>query len=109
MGITKSIDYSPRTYWHISEGKFNKWLELAKENGINENTFYSRVHNEWDPKDAATIPARKLNDRKDLVKIAEENGISASTFRSRVNSYGWDPMKAATTKPKIKRTKENIS
>lgn len=57
-------------------------------------------------KDAASIPTRKQMDRKELVKIAESNGISVSTFRSRL-SYGWDPMKAATTPAKSKN--KNIS
>ncbi len=57
--------------------------------------------NGWAPKDAAGIPTRKQIDRKELVKIAESNGISVSTFRSRL-SYGWDPIKAATTPAKSK-------
>ncbi|MGM2834205.1 hypothetical protein ACS2TZ_36380, partial [Bacillus cereus group sp. Bce025] len=69
-------------------------------------TFYSRVNNGWDPKDAASIPTRKQIDRKELVKIAESNGISVSTFRSRL-SYGWEPIKAATTPAKSKN--KNIS
>ncbi len=39
---------------------------LAKENGVNSSTFYSRVNNGWDPKDAANIPTRKQIDRKEL-------------------------------------------
>ena len=87
-------------------GKHNKWLKLAEENGVNSSTFYSRVNNGWDPKDAANIPARKQIDRKELVKIAESNGISVSTFASRL-SYGWEPIKAATTPAKSKN--KNIS
>ncbi|MBG9579154.1 hypothetical protein ABE42_07950, partial [Bacillus thuringiensis] len=52
------------------------------------------------------IPTRKQIDRKELVKIAESNGISVSTFRSRL-SYGWEPIKAATTPAKSKN--KNIS
>ncbi|EJR08744.1 hypothetical protein F8161_24155 [Bacillus cereus] len=103
--LQEALTTPPRTYWHMNEGKSNKWLELATENGINSSTFYSRVNNGWDPKDAASIPTRKQMDRKELVKIAESNGISVSTFRSRL-SYGWEPIKAATTPAKAK--KKNI-
>ncbi len=106
--LQEALTTQPRTYWHMGEGKHNKWLKLAEENGVNSSTFYSRVNNGWDPKEAASIPTRKQIDRKELVKIAKSNGISVSTFRSRL-SYGWEPIKAATTKPKIKRTKKNIS
>ncbi len=106
--LQEALTIPPRTYWHISEGKFNKLLKVAEENGIIPSTFYGRVNSGWDPQDAATIPVRKQNDRKKWAKIAEKNGISGSTFRSRVATYGWDPMKAATTKTKIERTKRNI-
>ncbi|PEP36091.1 hypothetical protein CN575_04490 [Bacillus wiedmannii] len=106
--LQEALTTQPRTYWHMGEGKHNKWLKLAEENGVNSSTFYSRVNNGWEPKEAASIPTRKQIDRKELVKIAKSNGISVSTFRSRL-SYGWESIKAATTKPKIKRTKKNIS
>ncbi|MCU4771010.1 hypothetical protein OCF65_20795 [Bacillus toyonensis] len=107
--LQNALTIPPRTYWHIGEGKFNKLLKVAKENGIIPSTFYGRVNSGWDPQDAATIPVRKINDRKNWAKIAEENGISASTFRSRVATYGWDPKKAATTPARSKRAKKNIS
>ncbi|MED0973553.1 hypothetical protein [Bacillus paramycoides] len=40
---------------------------------------------------------------------AASYGISRQALSMRMYTYGWDPMKAATTKPKIKRTKKNIS
>ncbi|MED2761589.1 hypothetical protein P4283_05765 [Bacillus thuringiensis] len=102
--LKEALTIPPRAYGHIGEGKFNKLLKVAKENGIIPSTFYGRVNSGWDPQDAATIP----NDRKDWAKIAEENGISASTFRSRVATYGWNSEKAATT-PARKKAKKNIS
>ncbi|HDR7850957.1 TPA: hypothetical protein QCY30_005795 [Bacillus toyonensis] len=107
--LQEALTTPPRAYWHIGEGKFNKLLKVAKENGIIPSTFYGRVNSGWDPQDAATIPVRKQNDRKDWAKIAQENGISASTFRSRVATYGWDPKKAATKPARRKRAKKNIS
>ncbi|PGU05092.1 hypothetical protein COD21_25390 [Bacillus cereus] len=106
--LQEALTIPPKTRWHIGKGKFNKLLKVAEENGIIPSTFYGRVNSGWDPQDAATIPVRKQNDRKDWAKIAEENGVSASTFRSRVATYGWDPEKAATT-PARKKAKKNIS
>ncbi|MGG0258147.1 hypothetical protein ABEY48_08660 [Bacillus mycoides] len=107
--LQEALIITPRTHWHIGKGKFNELLKVAKENGIISSTFYGRVNSGWDPQDAATIPIRKQNDRKDWAKIAEENGISASTFRSRVATYGWEPKKAATPPTRSKKTKKNIS
>ncbi|MFJ9300023.1 hypothetical protein [Bacillus toyonensis] len=107
--LQEALKIPPRAYWHIGEGKFNKLLKVAKENGIIPSTFYGRVNSGWDPQEAAIIPVRKQNDRKNWAKIAEENGISASTFRSRVATYGWDLKKAATTPARNKKAKKNIS
>lgn len=107
MGITRSINNTTKNILAYWRRKFNKLLKVAKENGIIPSTFYGRVNSGWDPQDAATIPVRKLNERKGLAKVAEENGISASTFRSRVATYGWDPEKAATTPARRKKQRKH--
>ncbi|EEM55707.1 hypothetical protein bthur0007_64870 [Bacillus thuringiensis serovar monterrey BGSC 4AJ1] len=59
--LQEALTTPPRTYWHMNEGKYNKWLKLATENGINSSTFYSRVNNGWDLKMLQVFqPANKL-------------------------------------------------
>lgn len=44
-------------------GKYGEWLEIAKENGIRVNTFYTRKRRGYSDKDAATKPLQ-LNQYK---------------------------------------------
>lgn len=41
------------------ENDNSEWLEVAKENGINRNTFYSRIKSGWSAERAATTPTGK--------------------------------------------------
>lgn len=49
----------PGTVRHNHEGKHHKWMQLAIENGIHPNTYYSRVSRGWAHHKAATRPTRK--------------------------------------------------
>lgn len=41
------------------ENKNSEWIKLAIENGINRNTFYSRMKLGWSAERAATTPTGK--------------------------------------------------
>ena len=41
------------------ENDNSKWIEVAKENGININTFYGRIKLGWSAERAATTPTGK--------------------------------------------------
>ncbi len=47
--------------------KKNKYLDQARKNGINENTYYSRIEQGWSKEDASTI---KTMSRKESIKKA---------------------------------------
>ena len=41
------------------ENNNSEWIEVAKENEINRNTFYSRIKSGWSAERAATTPVGK--------------------------------------------------
>ena len=41
-----------------AQEEFNKYSQLAQENGIHANTFKSRIHLGWSMKEASTTPTR---------------------------------------------------
>lgn len=43
----------------IVENKNGDWIKLAVENGINRNTFYTRIKSGWSAERAATTPTGK--------------------------------------------------
>ncbi|MDY8166048.1 hypothetical protein C6352_26410 [Bacillus thuringiensis] len=57
--LEEALTASPGTVRHNYEGKHHKWLQLALENGIHPNTFYTRVARGWGYCKAATKPSRK--------------------------------------------------
>lgn len=80
----------------------NKWLELARKNGIKDKTYYSRLEYGWTKEKAATTPVKRRMDNEWL-KIAQQNGIHSSTFYKRVDDMFWSPEEAATTPPMSKQ------
>ena len=43
-------------------------LKTAAENGINKNTFYSRLNTFWNPLEAATVPTNSRNAGRDYIR-----------------------------------------
>ncbi|HDR4393061.1 nucleoside permease [Bacillus cereus] len=76
------------------------WLGIAVQNGMNPNTFYSRISLGFTPEEAATKPVRKTSNLiKEMAELAEKNGINYQTFYSRIRNYKWDIELAATIPP----------
>jgi len=93
--------------------KFKKWVSLAEKNGISRASFYMRKNElGWSLEESATVPImskekiiKKMHKcnrkhKKEHVALAKSNGIKYSTFATRVNQLGWNPIKAATIKPR---------
>ena len=96
--------------------EYQKFLEIALDNGISASTFRSRVNKyKWTLDEAATTPilskaecskrgnaaySAKRGIPEGLLKMARENGIKKGTFYSRLAGF-WNPIDAAT-KPKCK-------
>ncbi|PEU05200.1 hypothetical protein CN527_02335 [Bacillus cereus] len=57
--LEEALTAPPGTVRHNYKGKNHKWLKLARENGINTNTFHERLRRKWDHYDAATKPVSK--------------------------------------------------
>ncbi|MES5896945.1 nucleoside permease [Bacillus cereus group sp. RP43] len=97
--LEEALTAPPGTVRHNYEGKYEEWIKRAKKNGINANTFYSRIRIlGWNCEDAATKPVNETKiEKRYWIDIAKQNGICHSTFKSRVNIHGWDVEKAATT------------
>ena len=73
------------------------YFDIAKANGISEDTLRKRVYElGWDVERAATESPRQTTSRKEWRVIAEQNGIKYDTFLKRVNKYGWSEERAAT-------------
>jgi len=73
----------------------------AKANGINENTYRSRLALGWTVKQAKTIPVnshRILTEEED--KVRKANGIRRNLVRDRLLE-GWDIEDAITVTPKV--------
>lgn len=78
---------------------FQKWLTVAKSNGISRAAFEWRIKNGQTMEEAAKRPkGRRKNPAFDSewLELAEKNGIRYTTFRKRVKEYKWTPEKAAT-------------
>ena len=74
-----------------------RYFDIAKANGIHEDTFRKRVYElGWNVERAATEPPRQAESRKEWRSIAEQNGIKYDTFLKRVNRYSWSEERAAT-------------
>ena len=41
------------------ENRYEEWIRIAVENGVNRNTFYSRLNLGWSAEKAATTPTRR--------------------------------------------------
>ena len=92
---------------------YSEWLDILDKNGINRQTFYTRIRNGCDINKAVTMPAMTKEEKfnllneiakkkvrkypKEIVELAKSNGISYNTFRFRVSQSKWDMMRAATT------------
>lgn len=74
-------------------------LEVAIENGINENTFRSRIYRGMTILDAVTKPVRpkvRYFKGEPAIEIAKRNGIKACTYQNRIR-LGWSVEDAITT------------
>ena len=107
LAITKKV---------TRRGKYKKWLEIARENGVNPNTFMSRVNKMgMKPEEAckkviSTKRGRPCKIAKKWFELAEKNGISESTLKTRYYR-GMNLKEAATkkiTKKGVKMSGENI-
>lgn len=85
---------------------WTKHKEKCQKNGINSNTFYSRIYNGMTPEEAANTPLitpdkrRKVTKRKftdEIIKKAAENGVGYATLVTRVTSHHWSIEKAINT------------
>ncbi|MED1612533.1 nucleoside permease [Bacillus paranthracis] len=96
--VEEAITAPIGTVIHEYERKHGNWPKIALENGININTFYTRLQMGWTYQDAATKPARRKGDiEKKWLNIAKNNGIGYHTFLSRIRTQKWDMERAATT------------
>ncbi|PFP97651.1 hypothetical protein COK06_12970 [Bacillus cereus] len=57
--LEEALTAPPGTVRHTYKGEDHKWLQLARENGINSNTFRERLKRKWNHYDAATKPVEK--------------------------------------------------
>jgi len=92
---------------------YDDWLQVALDNNINRNTFYSRTRRGWSPEEAAQkelikpidqVDAMNSKDRvipKKYIRLAERNGIKYHTMRMRIRK-GWSYEDACTKKPMTK-------
>lgn len=90
---------------HLNE----KYVDLAKNNGISREAYAYRVSHGYSEYEAATIPIKnrkkhmselgkgKRKYSKEIIELARSNGISIRTFYRRIQKDKWSPMKAATT------------
>lgn len=87
--------------------RYGEWVQIAKKNGINKQTFYTRVRKGWELEEAATKkpnkhllkgvhPKRRVIS-KEALQLAEKNGIPYATLYARIKRKGWDENKAAST------------
>jgi len=82
------------------------WKQVAKENGININTFLSRVYDsKMDIRKAAT--QKHLSERSKWLAVAKKNGIKENTFDGRVYKQNMSYEQAAT-KPVSKRPRKTF-
>ncbi|ALP38003.1 hypothetical protein ASL14_19225 [Paenibacillus sp. IHB B 3084] len=88
-----------------------KWLQLARENGISRDTFYTRIRNMgWSMERAANQPRQTPEEireqalrateyarvlPKEYVRLAEQNSIPYATFHNRLKNCGWELERAA--------------
>lgn len=91
------------------ERKYKKYIELAKQNGISYQTFYSRMNSKfghkWTPEEAATIPSKMYRKRKgpnyqdptdEEKKQAASNGVGSKLLYQRLMN-GWTMERAITS------------
>ena len=90
----------------IRINRYKQYLNIAKENNISKQLFYTRISSGWDALKAATTPKMKPNGPKskfsnEIIEKYKENGISSSTFRWRIRA-GWSIEDACTIKTMTK-------
>ena len=108
----KRATTEPLNYQNQKCPEYQKYKQIAIENGINIRTFRSRVNIcKWSLEEAATTPALSYDERakrttamirakrgisEDLLNTALKNGIPKSVFLNRINRLFWNPIDAAT-------------
>ena len=90
----------------IKGDKYKKYYEIARKNGIKENTFRKRLSYGMSFEEASTKPVDKDHQSKrkypkEILIIAEQNGIKRNTLISRLR-LGWSLEDATTIKPNRK-------
>lgn len=86
-----------------------EWRRVAEKNGINENTFYTRIRDYgWNMEESATLKVGEPRDK--YRRLALKNGINRNTYNLRLHR-GWSKKEAATTpiKEKRKRVKPTVT
>ncbi|WP_242227193.1 hypothetical protein [Bacillus cereus group sp. BfR-BA-01315] len=86
--------------------KYQKYIELAKRNGISYSAFYKRIKTnkcKLTPEEAATIPPKEKRNKLSSI-ISEENyekaagiGVSRKYVNQRIEQYGWSIERAINT------------
>ncbi|MGM1047623.1 MAG: hypothetical protein ACQEXX_15935 [Bacillota bacterium] len=89
----------------------SRWRKVAEVNGINYDTFMTRVRRGWTEEKAANHPLQTLDEVREqalqatehmriypevYLRLAEQNGIPYHTFHHRVKYCRWDIDRAAT-------------
>jgi len=94
--------------------KHRKYIQRAKNNGINLNTYRLRVARGWSMQDASTEPPTSKKERINRVVKAsrkypdwvydnlDKNNIKITTFYTRVNDMHWS-LEDASTYPTMQR------
>ncbi|TCD28060.1 hypothetical protein [Bacillus wiedmannii] len=88
----------------------NDITELRKKNGISPSTYYMRIKNGMNPKEAATIPpmlSKKRHGCPSYVtheewNIAKSNGVNTNNLYQRIIVMKWEVEKAINTPIKKK-------
>ncbi|KAB2334277.1 hypothetical protein [Bacillus mesophilum] len=92
----------PLKRWVDKPEEYEKYLQQAIDNGIEQSTFYHRLKRGWDIVKASTtstiLPSTKKKFREEDIETAKKNGISYKTFSNRVYD-GWSTEDASTIPP----------
>lgn len=84
------------------------YSSLASKNGIDLNTFYSRVAHDWDKQKAATYPAGSLEYLTlEENKIMIARGLHHTQVNARIKSHNWSVEKALMTDDMLRELYKN--
>lgn len=87
----------------LADGR-SAWL-VARQNGINQGAFWSRLGLGWSVERAVKQPVRSKRVRDGTWLVAEQNGVDRLTFNRRVER-GWSLDRAATEPVRRRRCED---